>query len=269
MKIAIIAGSGDFPKQIANENPNAFVLCIEKHSIPSSFKNHSETVSLLEPDSWIIALKRNKITHLVLAGKINRVSTKILHRDETLFNLIDQTFSLGDNAALKFIEKFFNDNGFEILPIKSILKDCFFKKGFHRDEFFSTKLKNYVIENSKFGINLLNTISAFDIGQSVVLSNKLVYAIEAMEGTDSMIDRAGNLYKDYSTKNNFGPVLVKVPKLNQNFKMDLPVIGLDTIKKCKVLGFCSIVVSSEGTLIIEKKLVENYLKKQEFCIYAI
>ena len=269
MKIAIIAGSGDLPKQIANKNPNAFVLCIEKHSIPSSFKNHSETVSLLEPNSWITALKKNKITHLVMAGKINRVSTKILSRDETFFKLIDQTSSLGDNASLKYIEKFFNDNGFEILPIKSVLNDCFFNKGFYREEFFSTELKNYVIENSKFGVNLLDTISAFDVGQSVVLSNKLVYAIEAMEGTDSMIDRAGSLYKDYSNKNNFGPVLVKIPKLNQNFKMDLPVIGLNTIKKCKVLGFCSIVVSSEGTLIIEKELVENYLKKQDFCIYSI
>ena len=110
MKIAIIAGSGDFPKQIANENPNAFVLCIEKHSIPSSFKNNSETVSLLDPYSWITSLKKNKITHLVLAGKINRISSKIISKDKFIHKLIDQTSGVGDNAALKFIEKFLNFN---------------------------------------------------------------------------------------------------------------------------------------------------------------
>ena len=76
-----------------------------------------------------------------------------------------------------------------------------------------------------------------------------------MEGTDAMILRAGGLYNDYFNNNKFGPVLVKIPKLNQNLTMDLPVIGLETIKKCKELGFSSIVVSSDGTLIAEIQLV--------------
>ena len=66
MKIAIIAGSGDLPVQIAKENPNAFVLCVEKHSPPNIFKNNSEIVSLNNPLSWISVLKKNKITHIVI-----------------------------------------------------------------------------------------------------------------------------------------------------------------------------------------------------------
>ena len=84
MKLAIIAGSGYFPIQIAKENPDAFVLCIEDHSTQSSFKNNSEIVSLTDPLSWISILKKNKITHLVLAGKINRISSeKIFFNDST------------------------------------------------------------------------------------------------------------------------------------------------------------------------------------------
>ena len=56
MKIAIIAGSGDFPIQIAKENPDAFVLCIEDHSSTSTFKNDSEVISLNDPLSWISIL---------------------------------------------------------------------------------------------------------------------------------------------------------------------------------------------------------------------
>ena len=269
MKIAIIAGRGDFPKQIAKENPDAFVLCVENHSYQSSFKNNSEIVSLLEPSNWISILKKNKITHIVMAGKIDRISSKILPYDKIAHKLINQTSSLGDNSALTFVQNFFNDNGFEILPITSILKDCFFSKGFYREEFFTAELKEFIINTSKFGVNILNTMSNFDIGQSVVVSNRIVFAIEAMEGTDAMILRAGGLYNDYFNNNNFGPVLVKIPKLNQNLTMDLPVIGIETIKICKELGFSSIVVSSDGTLIAEIQLVKSYLNKHKFCIFAI
>jgi len=214
-------------------------------------------------------LKKNKITHLVLAGKINRISNEELRDNELSHNLIKKTFSLGDNSALNLIEDFFNENGFEIIPVTSILKDCFFKKGFYNEEFFSKKLKDFVIQNARFGSDFLNQMSEFDAGQSVVVSNKIVYAIEALEGTDEMIIRAGELYNNYFKNSIFGPVLIKIPKLNQNYNMDLPVIGLETIKKCNELGFSSIVLSSKGTLIIEIDIVKNYLKKNKFCIFAI
>ncbi len=269
MKIAIIAGHGDFPIQIAKENPDAFVLCVENHSSTSTFKNKSEIISLKDPLSWISVLKKNEITHLVMAGKINRISNEKCHDNELVHDLIKRTFTLGDNSALILIEKFFNENGFEILPVTSMLKDCFFKKGFYREDFFSTELKNFVIQNAKFGSNILNKMSEFDLGQSVVVSNSIVYAIECLEGTDEMIIRAGELYNNYFKNNDFGPVLIKIPKLNQNFNLDLPVIGLETIKKCNELGFSSIVLSSKGTLITEIDNVKNYLRKNKLCIYAI
>ena len=60
MKLAIIAGSGDLPFQIAKENPDAFVMCVEDHSFSSAFKNKSEVTSLKDPLSWISILKKNK-----------------------------------------------------------------------------------------------------------------------------------------------------------------------------------------------------------------
>ena len=269
MIVAIIAGSGDFPIQIAKENPNAFVLCVEYHSTPKTFKNKSEIISLKDPLSWISVLKKNKITHLVMAGKINRFSIANLSFKQSTHELIKKTFALGDNNALNLVENFFNENGFEVIPVTSILKECFFTKGFYEEECFSTKLKDFVIQNAKFGTNFLNKMSEFDVGQSVVVSDSIVYAVEAMEGTDEMIIRAGELYHNHFQNNNFGPVLIKIPKLNQNFNMDLPVIGLETIKKCNELGFSSIVLCSKGTLIADIEIVKNYLKNNKFCIYAV
>ena len=115
----------------------------------------------------------------------------------------------------------------------------------------------------------MNTISKFDVGQSVIVNNKLVYAIEGLEGTNSMIDRVGILYNQNKNRNDFGPVLIKIPKKGQNINLDLPVIGLETIKKCQVSGISSIVVSSTGTLIVELNKVIDYIKKNKFCIYSI
>ena len=196
MLVAIIAGSGDFPIQIAKENPDAFVLCIEDHSSTDTFKNNSEVISLNDPLSWISVLKKNEITHLVLAGKINRISNQKIFFNETSHELISKTFSLGDNSALNLVEKFFNENGFEIMPVTSILKDCFFTKGFHREELFTKKLKNFVIQNAKFGTNFLNKMSEFDVGQSVVVSNTIVYAIECMEDVlvENIVDAKYHTY---------------------------------------------------------------------------
>ena len=100
MKIAIIAGGGNFPIQIARQNKDAFVLCIEGYSYQNLFENKSETVSLLEPLHWLTILKNNNITHIVMAGKINRPSNLNNIPNKKADDLIKQIISVGDNAAL-------------------------------------------------------------------------------------------------------------------------------------------------------------------------
>ena len=203
MKIAIIAGSGNFPIQIATENKEAFVLCVQGYSCSSSFINKSETVSLLDPLHWLTILKANDITHVVMAGKINRPSNIKNLSNKKADQLINQISSVGDNSALNYIQDFFNNNGFELLPVNSILKNCFFSKGFFNEELFSKSFKDFVSTNANFGVDLLNSISKFDVGQSVVVLNKLVYAIEGLEGTNSMINRVETLYSKTENFNNW------------------------------------------------------------------
>ena len=269
MKIGIIAGSGYFPLFIAKQNKNAFVLCIENHSNSQNFKNKSMNVSLLNPDMWIEILKSENITHIVFAGKINRPRITDEQLNENAKALISEISIVGDNSAVKIIEKFFTKFGFKILPIESIVNNCFFSKGFHLEKNISFKLKKYIKKSTNLGVNLLNVLSKYDIGQSVVVSADLVYAIEGPEGTDSMIDRAGLMSFNNLNLYDYGPVLIKIPKENQNRDIDLPVIGIETVKKCLKLGFSSIVVSSDGTLILDYNEVINYIKQKQFCIYAI
>ena len=269
MKIGIIAGSGNFPLLIAKQNKNAFVLCIDNHSNSQNFKNKSINVSLLNPDMWIEILKNENVTHIVFAGKINRPKIINEYLNENAKALISQISILGDNSAINIIEKFFKKFGFEILPIQSVVNNCFFSKGFHLETNISIKFMEYIKKSTNLGVNLLNVLSKFDFGQSVVVSADLIYAIEGPEGTDSMIDRAGLLSLNNLNLHDYGPILIKIPKLNQNKAIDLPVIGVETVKKCLKLGFSSIVVSSEGTLIMDYNEVIKYIKQKQFCIYSI
>ena len=269
MQLCIIAGSGNLPLQLAKENKGAFVLCINEHSDSKLFKNKSASVSLLNPDSWIDVLKLNNITHIIMAGKINRskiVNKNLSKNGETLINKIN---SLGDNLALNLIEDFFKNHGFHILPLSSFLKDCLLPKGFFPEKNITPSFQQYILDTAEFGINLLNTISRFDVGQSAVVSSKLVYAIEGQEGTDSMIDRAGTLLNKNMILTNPGPVLIKIPKIDQNVNLDPPVVGLETVRKCIENNFSSLVISSNGTIIFELKKIMNLINKKSFVIYVV
>lgn len=269
MKVAIIAGSGDFPIYIAKENKSAFILCLDGLSLPTSFQNKSEIVSLFDPDSWIACLKNKNINHVVIAGKVNRPNTlnkSISKKNKEMFSKIS---SVGDNQALHFVEKFFNNNGIIILPVYSILKNCFLPRGFYLEHLFTTPFKNYVKKCADFGVELLNTLSKFDVGQSVVVSNELVYSIEGLEGTNSMINRVGKIYHKNKNLINYGPVLIKIPKMGQKMNLDLPVIGINTLENCKKNGINSIVVSSNGTLVSDIDKVQKYINNREFCVYSI
>ena len=269
MQLCIIAGSGNLPLQLAKENKDAFVLCINEHSYSKSFENKSASVSLLNPDSWIDVLKSNNITHIIMVGKINRpkvVNKNLSKNGETLINKIN---FLGDNLALNLIEEFFKNYGFHILPLSSFLKDCWLPKGFFPEKNLIPSFQQYIIDSAEFGINLLNTISKFDVGQFVVVSFKLVYAIEGQEGTDRMIDRAGTLSNKNKIITNPGPVLIKIPKIDQNINLDPPVVGFETVRKCIENNFSSLVISSNGTIIFELNKIMNLINKKNFVIYVV
>jgi DUF1009 family protein len=99
------------------------------------------------------------------------------------------------------------------------------------------------------GINLLNHMSAIDIGQAIVIQQGLVLGIEAIEGTEELIARTGKLRRDQSKS---GGVLVKIAKLQQSERVDLPTIGPDTIDQLHKSGFVGIAIEAERSLILAK-----------------
>jgi DUF1009 family protein len=147
---------------------------------------------------------------------------------------------------------FFEKEGLKILRIDQLL-DCV----------VSTKLTLSKVQPTKenladiaLGVKAIKSFSDFDVGQSIVIAQKQIIAVEALEGTDEMIKRCRNLKADY-IKN---AVLLKMKKAKQSMKADMPTIGVETIKNCFESGICGIAIQANSTLVLQK---DEVLKKAD------
>jgi DUF1009 family protein len=165
---------------------------------------------------------------------------------------------LGDDKLLTTITDFFGQHGFKIVSAADILTDLCQKRGLVG----SVKVKDGDIKSVKVVEDFLDNISSFDVGQSAVILNKQIIALEGFEGTDNMIKRCGEFLSDKK-----GAILVKMPKKGQNDKIDMPVIGVDTIEALKVNNFAGVAIKADGVMIIDKDLVVK--KADEYGIFII
>ena len=135
---------------------------------------------------------------------------------------------LGDDAVLRTVMKFLQKHGIKIVAIDDLL-DCVVSK---RGALTKVKPNLENMLDINLGMKAIKKFSDFDVGQSLVIAQKQIIAIEALEGTDEMIKRCKNLAVDYKHK----AILVKMKKRKQSKKADLPTIGVTTIKNCAVLS---------------------------------
>jgi UDP-2,3-diacylglucosamine hydrolase len=98
----------------------------------------------------------------------------------------------------------------------------------------------------EFGYRMADTIASLDIGQTIAVKHKAVVAVEAMEGTDEVIGRAGHLAGP-------GVRVVKVAKPNQDMRFDVPVIGLATIQAMRIAAASALSIDAERTLVLDGK----------------
>jgi hypothetical protein len=103
-------------------------------------------------------------------------------------------------------------------------------------------------QDFEFGYRMADTIAALDIGQTVAVKHKAVVAVEAMEGTDEVIGRAGHLAGP-------GVVIIKVAKPNQDMRFDVPVVGLATIQAMRGVGATALSLDAGRTLVIDGNAV--------------
>ena len=150
---------------------------------------------------------------------------------------------MGDDGLLKAVIAQIEELGFKVVGPDTFLKEGVDKVGI-LGRFSPDELARADIER---GIHILNTLGPVDVGQAVIVQDNIVIAVEAVEGTDAMIERSRAFRRDGP-----GAVLIKLPKPGQEKRVDLPTIGPRTIERMYAAGIRGVAFDGSNTLFIDR-----------------
>lgn len=246
--IALISGSKDLPVQLHNffikEKIQHCCVLLEDHlnDVLQQHLKDSQTpyivnkIGQLKP--FFRFLKSQKVTQLVFAGSVDRKKINPIHFDSLGLKWLiklGQAFFKGDDAILKSLITLLQKDHFEIIPVSFYLKNLFLDTG----DYAQTKTSQQQIEDIQYGLELLNTLSPFDVGQSVVIDRKKIIGIEGPEGTEQLLKRCKDLLTPDSQA-----ILIKASKLNQTSLIDMPTIGFETFQQASECGLKGVAIDT-------------------------
>ena len=262
--IGLIFGDTDFPKEILkNIKRKKFKYLIVDLSKKRAFKKdkNSKRVSIGQFGKIIDFLKEKKCKKVLFAGKVNKPKFSKLRLDfKGVYYMprIIKSSKIGDAAILKEIIEIFKRE--KITTISSLFfnPELTLKKGIY------TKIKPSSVDHADINkaILILNKLNKYNFSQGTVVRNKKLVAIEGIGGTQILLKKL----KNKKLKNN--GVLVKFPKKKQDLRVDLPTVGLKTLKQCKLAGLKGIVVKNNQNIFLERKKCINFANKNKMFILS-
>ena len=253
-RIAIIAGGGDLPIEIAQglaargEIPLVLLVRGEVED-PSAFQAYpQDTLKIEQFGSLVSLLKRNKISRVVMAGTIaRRPRVRSLWPILPLLPLVPK-FAIarasGDDGLLRIVIGHIEKSGIKVVGVHEILPNLLVSEGVH------TVRKPGAQDRKDIAAALAaaKAIGALDIGQAAVAIGGRAIALEGIEGTDGLLDRVRDLRGHGRLAGRKGGVLVKCSKPGQELRADLPSIGVRTIEGAHRAGLNGVAVEAERAL---------------------
>ena len=210
----------------------------------------------------IDALREAGVRELVMAGPVKRPSLAELRPNLRVAQFLAKVGrrAMGDNSILQAIVRTLEDEGFSVLGVDDVIGDLLaLPKSYGRHE--PDDEARHDIER---GIAVAKAIGAQDVGQSVVVQQGEVLGVEAVEGTDSLLRRCGELRRSGP-----GGVLVKVKKPGQERRADLPTIGPQTVRDAASAGLRGVAVEAGGTLVVEPQRVAEEADRHGLFVLGI
>jgi UDP-2,3-diacylglucosamine hydrolase len=250
-KLGILAGAGELPLRIieacrATGRP-VFVLAFEGAADPAVIADVPQAwVRLGAAADGLRLLRENGVEELVLAGGIERPSLFALRPDwrtAKFFARIGYR-ALGDDGLLKAVIHELEEEGFRVVGADSLLPQALAPEGPLGRLVPDAQAKADIAR----GFEIIRMLGTLDIGQAAVVQQGLVLGVEAIEGTDALLARAGGLKREGP-----GGVLVKAAKPGQERRADLPTIGLRTVANAAAAGLRGIAVETGASLVIDPK----------------
>ena len=261
----LIAGNGNYPALVISEARAAGV----KQVIMAAFEGETpeSTTSLADTVHWmkvgqlgrmLDAARKSKAPCAIMAGQIAPKNLFDLRPDLKALMLLAKLKRRNAETLFGEIANQLSKINVELLPATTFLDHHMAPEGL----IAGPNLKPREIEDLEFGFHIAKESSRMDIGQTVVVKNGTVLAVEAFEGTDECIRRGGALGRGKA-------IMVKVTKPNQDMRFDVPVVGHKTIQTAKEAGVKAIGVEAHRTLLLNLPEVSEVANRAGISIYGL
>jgi UDP-2,3-diacylglucosamine hydrolase len=252
MKLGLIAGNGRFPFLVLEAARGAghdvIVIAIKEEAFPGLADLAARPpaaavhwVSLGQLGKCLSLLKAAGVSRAVMAGQVKH--TKLfadIVPDMTLLGVLMRLKGRNTDALISGVADVLRDHGIELLDSTAFLAPLLARDGVPTARAPGDDER----ADLEFGYRIADAIAGLDIGQTIAVKSAAVVAVEAMEGTDEVIERAGRLAGP-------GVIIVKVAKPDQDMRFDVPVVGLSTIAAMKAAGATVLSVDAGKTLMID------------------
>src|SRR5271166_5390431 len=256
-KLGLIAGNGRFPFLVLDaaraEGYEIIVAAIKEEALPE-IESHGATVhwlSLGELSKLIETFKREGVQRAIMAGQVKHKQIfSSIRPDWRLAKLLLSLGTRNTDSLLGAIAKVLGDEGITLENSTSLLEPLLAKPGTLTRRGPSEAEE----KNIDHGRTVARQLAQFDIGQTVVVAEAACVAVEAMEGTDATIERAGQIMRsleaDASTLSR-ALTVVKIAKPNQDMRFDVPVIGVKTVEVMHAAGATCLALDAGKCLLLD------------------
>ncbi len=263
--LAIVAGNGSYPFAMVRGARKAGV----KRIVAASFTDETSSTLAAEVDDieWLRVgqlgkllkyLEKSGTRHAVMAGQIAPKNLFDLRPDFKALFLLARLKRRNAETIFAAIGDEMKKIGVELLPATTFMDDHLAPAGL----IAGPKIKSRVEDDLRYGHDIAKEVSRLDIGQTVLVKNGTVLAVEGFEGTNECIKRGGALGRGDA-------VMVKVSKPDQDLRFDVPVIGPVTLESCRDAGVRIIGIEAGRTIILERDRVTALAAQHKLSIFGL
>jgi hypothetical protein len=274
-KLGLIAGNGKFPLLVLEaaqaQGHQVVVAAIREEASPEIESGGAAAVywlSLGELSKLIETFKSEGVTRAVMAGQVKHKQIfSAIRPDWRLAKLLLSLGTRNTDSLLGAVAKVLADEGIMLENSTALLEPLLAKSGVLSQRAPTEQER----KNIEYGRAVARQLAAFDIGQTVVIAEAACVAVEAMEGTDATIERAGQLMRsvegEASTLNR-ALTVVKIAKPRQDMRFDVPVVGVATIEAMKRAGASCLAIDAGRCLLLDGDAVVRAADGASICLIA-
>ncbi|MGC1300152.1 MAG: UDP-2,3-diacylglucosamine diphosphatase LpxI [Alloacidobacterium sp.] len=281
-KLGLIAGNGRFPFLLLDaaraHGLEVVVAAIKEETDPEMDERAAADsgvrvywLSLGELSKLIETFQKEDVTRAVMAGQVKHKQIfSSVRPDWRLAKLLLSLRSKNTDMLLGAIAKVLGDEGIELISSTAYLEPLLAKAGVLTARAPSEQEQNDIA----YGREVALSVAGYDIGQTVVVASQACVAVEAMEGTDAALERAGAIMKTMAAEGDASTfdrslTVVKVAKPKQDMRFDVPVIGLRTIEAMEHAQATCLAIEADRTLIFDRDTVLLRANTAKIAIVAV